>query len=216
VTGPTVGTVTAVCVGRVRPLVWRERTERTAIDKRPVDGRIHAAALGLEGDEQGDRQRHGGVDKAVYAYGQGDADRWQAQMRRELPPGAFGENLRVAGIDVSAARVGERWRIGDEVVVEVSAPRIPCRVFAAFWDVPDLVARFIAVGRPGAYLRVVEEGCIGAGDAIEVIDRPAHQVTVAHVMRVRTTATDDAASLLAAGDDLPEETRSWVEARLAG
>lgn len=207
-------TLTAVCLGRVQRAAWAGRLGRTAIHKRPVAAPVLVRQLGLDGDEQADQEHHGGRDKAVYAYGQDDADHWVGALGRELPPGAFGENLRIAGLDVSAARVGERWRIGDQVVVEVSGPRIPCQVFAGFWDVPDLISRFIAAGRPGAYLRVLEQGVVTSGDRVQVVERPEHEVTVAEVLRVRTGAPDEAASLLAAGDALPTGTRQWVEDRL--
>lgn len=207
-------TLTAVCVGRSQAAAWAGRLGRSAIDKRPVAGPVRVTGMGLEGDEQADREHHGGVDQALYAYGQDDADHWAAALDRELRPGAFGENLRIAGLDVSDARVGERWSIGRDVVVEVSAPRIPCRVFAGFWDVPDLVSRFISAGRPGAYLRVVAPGAVTAGDRVRVVARPDHDVSVAHMMRVLTTDRGKAASLLAAGDALNEATRAWVAQRL--
>lgn len=147
----------------------------TAIDKRPVDGPVKVKRLGLYADVQADRQHHGGDDKALYADGQDDADFWAAELSRELPPGWFGENLRLEGVEVSGATVGERWRIGETVEVEVTMPRTPCATFARWVGGADergWVRRFAAAGRPGAYLRVVRTGSIAAGDPVTVLERP--------------------------------------------
>lgn len=183
--------LTSICVGRGRSADWAGRLRRTAIDKRVVEGPIAVDAAGLPGDEHVDREHHGGPEKALYAYAQSDADAWAAVLGRDLPAGSFGENLRIEGLAVSDALVGERWRIGDDVDVQVTAPRIPCRVFAGFLDVPDLVPRFIDAGRPGAYLRVLSPGTIIAGDRIEMVDRPEHGRSVAEVLRIRTRGVAD-------------------------
>jgi MOSC domain-containing protein YiiM len=102
----------------------------TAIDKRPVAGPVKAGPYGLYADVQADRKHHGGLDKAIYVYTDDDARYWAAQLGRDLPAGWFGENLRVRGIDASGARIGERWRIGETLEVQVTRPRIPCQTFA--------------------------------------------------------------------------------------
>src|SRR6187402_1081843 len=102
----------------------------TAIDKRPVSHAVKVGRYGLYADVQADRKHHGGLDKALYAYGQNDAEFWERELGRELPYGWFGENLRVDGIDVNASPIGSRWRIGDTVIVEVTMPRTPCGTFA--------------------------------------------------------------------------------------
>jgi MOSC domain-containing protein YiiM len=213
-TRPRRAHVEAVCVARASDLAFPGRSERTAIDKRPLDARVQVGPLGLDGDEQADVRHHGGPDQALYAYGRSDADHWVAALGRELPPGSFGENLRVAGLEVSAARVGERWAIGDAVVVEVTAPRIPCRTFAGFWDVPDLVPRFVSAGRPGAYLRVLAPGSVGAGDRVRILERPGHELTVADVMRIHTRDRHEAARLLEV-DAIAIRVREWAERHLA-
>jgi len=145
----------------------------TAIDKRAAMGAVRVRALGLFADVQANRAHHGGLDKAVYAYGQEDADYWEGELGRAVPPGWFGENFRVEGIDVSGARVGDRWTIGDSshhpVVVEVTMPRQPCQTFARWVggrDARGWVKRFTVAGRPGAYLRVISTGKVRAGDRI--------------------------------------------------
>jgi MOSC domain-containing protein YiiM len=202
--------VIAVCTGIARVHRFAAGVEVSAIDKRPREGRVAVTETGLGGDQQGDRAHHGGADQALYAYGEADADHWVAELGRELPPGRFGENLRLAGIDVSAAQVGERWALGPEVAVEVTAPRIPCGTFAGFWDVPDLVERFLATGRPGAYLRVLTPGTLGAGDPVEVLARPDHGITLAEVLRIRTRDHHEAARLRGVAG-LAANLRAWAE-----
>jgi MOSC domain-containing protein YiiM len=156
---------------------------QTAINKRRVAGRVFAGKLGLTGDEHADVEHHGGLDQAIYAYAREDQDWWTEQAGREFRNGEFGENLTTAGIDVSGALIGEVWRLGSDVVVQVTAPRIPCRVFGAWTAEPRWVKRFAAAGRPGAYLRVLAEGEIGAGDSIEILRQPEPRVTISESMR---------------------------------
>lgn len=137
--------------------------------------------LGLAGDEHGDTENHGGPDQAVYAYAREDLDWWTERLGRELRSGEFGENVTTAGIDITTALIGETWRVGD-VVVQITSPRIPCETFKAWTGEDQWVRRFAAAGRPGAYLRVLTEGQISAGDDIEVLSRPVQRVTVAQSM----------------------------------
>jgi len=147
----------------------------TAIDKRPVAGAVRIGRYGARADVQADRKHHGGLEKALYAYSDEDAAFWEGELGRELPPGWFGENLRVAGMDVNAAVIGERWRIGDTVQVEVTMPRTPCQTFARWLGGPEQkgwVKRFSQERRLGPYLRVVRTGTVRAGDEITVVSRP--------------------------------------------
>jgi MOSC domain-containing protein YiiM len=205
--------VVAVCTGTAELLDLGNRSVTTAIDKRPATGPVEVGMLGLAGDTVADQQHHGGLDQALYAYGQNDADFWAETLVRHVPPGAFGENLRLAGIDVSHALIGERWAIGGTVVVEVTAPRIPCRVFATFWEVPDLLSRFLAAGRPGAYLRIIEPGVVAAGDRVRIVARPDHDLTVAEVSRIHTVARHEAARLLEVSG-VGERARAWAQEHL--
>lgn len=151
----------------------------TAIDKRPVGKRLRVRPLGLYGDVQADRKHHGGASKALYAYADEDAEFWAGELGREIPAGLFGENLRTAGLDVNGAEIGERWAIGEELVVEVTCPRTPCATFQRRMREPQWVKRFTVAGRPGAYLSVVKSGNVGSGDAVAVVSKPGHGVTVA-------------------------------------
>lgn len=165
--------------------------DRTAIDKRPVAGRVRVGRLGVEGDQQYDTRHHGGPEQAVYAYAREDAAWWAAELGYDVTPGRFGENLSTEGVDVTGAVIGERWRVGDDgVLLEVSCPRIPCRTFQGWMDEPTWVRRFTERGAPGAYLRVVGEGTVGGGDEVEVVHRPEHGMTIGDVFVIRNAPAD--------------------------
>lgn len=158
----------------------------TGIDKRPLDGPVPVGRWGLRADVQADRGHHGGLDKAVYAYAQEDADFWAGELGRPIPPGYFGENLRTEGLDVNAARIGEVWQIGETVRLEVTMPRTPCQTFARHLgdDVgPGWVRRFSDERRLGPYLRVLERGRIEAGDEIRIVSRPDDAPTIIDIYR---------------------------------
>lgn len=209
------GRIEAVCVAAAGTVVLPGRgVTSSAIDKRPVPGRVAAGPLGLDGDVQVNRKFHGGEGQALYAYAQEDADVWAAELGRELPAGRFGENLRTTGLDLTGALLGERWRAGS-TLLEVTAPRIPCAKLQAHWGVPRLVRRFTERVLPGAYLRVLETGEIGAGDPVEVVHRPDHAVTVALVFRAWTTEQHRLGELEPALAVLPERNRPGVRAALA-
>jgi MOSC domain-containing protein YiiM len=148
-----------------------------------------------------DRRHHGGDAQAVYAYAREDLDWWEPRLDRTLPGGVFGENLTTLGLDVNGARIGERWRIGREVILETTSPRIPCGTFAKWLGDRHWVATFRAAKRPGAYLRVIEPGAVVAGDPIEVIYQPEHDVTVALMFRALTSEPELLPVLAAAGID---------------
>ncbi|WP_327306676.1 MOSC domain-containing protein [Streptomyces sp. NBC_01298] len=188
---------------------------RSGIDKRPVPGPVTARFTGLEGDLIVNTKAHGGPDKAVYAFAREDAAFWERELGRTVAPGNFGENFSTVGIDVTHAEIGERWRIGG-AVFEVIRPRKPCRVFAGFWDVPDLVERFTANGAPGAYLRVLTEGEVSPGDPIEVVKRPGHGITVNLMLRALSTEPELLPRLLEAPEMIPKiqgKARKWIAAQ---
>jgi len=219
---PTAAVVEAVNV--VHALIPDERgdLDRTAIDKRPVDGRVSVSApgesdVGLAGDQIYDRKHHGGPDQAVYAYAREDEDWWAAELDRSIAPGSFGENLTTHGLDVTGAVIGERWRIGDDgLVLEVTAPRIPCKTFQGWMDEPHWVKRFTEHGAPGAYLRVVSPGTVGAGDAVALEHRPDHGVTVGDVFVIRRAHADGLRRMIdmpGINEDLAEFARRDLAAR---
>ena len=182
--------------------------DRTAIDKRPVPGRVQVGGLGLAGDSQYDTKHHGGIEQAVYAYAREDLDRWEETLQRSIAPGQFGENLTTAGVDVTGAVLGERWRVGT-VELAVTVPRIPCSTFQGWMGEPRWVKRFTQRGTPGAYLRVTVEGELAAGDDIEVAHRPDHGVTVGDMFRALTGDRDQAARAVEV-PDLSEQARDAV------
>ncbi|MBT2467647.1 MOSC domain-containing protein [Streptomyces sp. ISL-66] len=165
------------------------------------------AASGLDGDDVCDRRHHGGYHQAVYAYAREDLDWWARELNRELPGGAFAENFTTSGLDVNGALLGERWRIGPDLVVEVASARIPCRTFQGALGEKAWVKRFTREARPGAYLRVIEEGSVSPGDTIEVVHRPDHEVTVRFWFRAVTTERELLPRTLAAGDALEPKAR---------
>ena len=169
----------------------------------------------MAGDAVCDLRHHGGTEQAVYAYAREDLDTWEADLGRPLPGGAFGENLTTRGLDLTEALIGERWRVGDRCVLQVTSPRIPCRTFAGWLEDQGWVRRFTLRGAPGAYFSVVAPGVVRAGDPIDVVRRPAHDVTIGLMFRALTLEKALLPRLLAAGDDLPDETRDLVLRRSA-
>ena len=204
----------SVNVGVPRTVEYGGRTVTTAIWKRPVTGRVEVRAVNLDGDGQADRSVHGGVDKAVYAYAQEDYEWWGVELGTEaLEPGTFGENLTVVGIDLNATEVGERWRVGT-ALLEVSEPRFPCFKLGIRMGDARFLKRFAAARRPGTYLRIREEGDLGAGDLIEVVDRPGHGVTIGLFAEAFLGDRGLLDELLAA-DALSETWRTWIDERPA-
>ncbi|MGK2883063.1 MAG: MOSC domain-containing protein [Mycobacterium sp.] len=196
----------------------------TGIDKRPTDAPVAVRApgprkgglgSGLAGDSIGNDQFHGGDDQAVYAYARADLDAWETRLDRRLGNGVFGENLTTTDVDVTGAVVGERWHIGaaDGLELEVSSPRTPCRTFALWLDERGWMRTFTAAAAPGAYLRVIRPGTVRAGDAVTVVDRPDHGVTVGLAFRAMTLEPDLLPQLLAA-DALPEAIKQLARRRV--
>ncbi len=196
----------------------------TGIDKRPVDHPVDVRApgpkhgglgAGLVGDALCDRRHHGGDDQAVYAYAREDLDVWAARLGRPLGNGSFGENLTTAGLDITGARIGERWSVGDRMVLEVSSPRIPCRTFAGWIGEQGWIKTFTAAACPGAYLRVIEPGTVRGGDPVAVVLRPDHDLTIGIVFRALTLEPELLPRLLEV-DALVEECREVARRRVHG
>jgi MOSC domain-containing protein YiiM len=209
---PGVCRVLAVNVGRPRLVDAGRRTVSTAIWKTPVEGRVAVRGVNLDGDDQADRSVHGGPDKAVYAYAVEEIHAWESELGRELGPAAFGENLTTEGLDVSGAVVGERWRIGT-TLLEIVQPRLPCFKLALRMGDPGFVKRFAQASRPGAYLRIIEEGQLGPGDAIEVESLPDHGVTMRLISDAILRDPKLIPQVLNAPHLLPS-LREWMTARI--
>lgn len=198
--------VLSVNVGRPREFVLEGKQASSSIWKSPVEGSVRARGVNLEGDDQADREVHGGPDKAVYSYAIEDIRWWEKELGRNLELSAFGENLTTSGIDVSHALIGERWEIGT-AVFEVSEPRAPCWKLGVKMGDPRFPRKFTKAQRPGAYLRIVKEGILAAGNAIRVVDRPGHGVRVEDVFRIYTRERKKARLLL----EVPELSEDWKE-----
>jgi MOSC domain-containing protein YiiM len=218
-----VGRLISLNVGRSEPNPAKD-TGGTGIGKRPVDHPVTVRRpgpkrtglhSGVVGDFIGDIQHHGGDDQALYAYAVEDYAWWSAELSRDLVPGLFGENLTTEGLDLYNAVIGDRWQVGDQVVLETTFGRIPCSTFQHRMGEPRWTKRFAASNRTGAYLRILQEGEVAPGARIEVIERPAHGLTIAEAFDIYMHNTQHLSRLLVA-DALPPEMRADIEKRVAG
>jgi MOSC domain-containing protein YiiM len=205
------GIVESVNVGMPRPVEVNGGTVLTAIWKHPVGGPVAVRGVNLDGDDQADRGVHGGPDKAVYAYAREDIQWWEQELGRTLGEAPFGENLTVRRLPVSEAVIGEKWALGS-VLLQVAQPRLPCFKLGLRMGDPRFLKRFAAAQRPGAYLRILREGHIAAGEPIEVTDRPTHGVTSALVSRALLGERWLLETALAA-EELPAELRARMQER---
>jgi MOSC domain-containing protein YiiM len=201
-----------VNAGIARPIVWHGTNALTGIWKTPVAGRVAVRGAGVAGDEQADRRAHGGPEKAVYSYAREDAAWWEMTLGRSVEPGEFGENLTLENVAVTAAVIGERWEIGS-ALLEVAQPRIPCWKLGARMNDEMFPRRFAEAGRPGAYLRIVRDGDVGAGDAVRVVHRPAHGVTIGDVNTIYHRDRSRARLLLSV-PELPPKWHTWARETL--
>jgi MOSC domain-containing protein YiiM len=205
---PVSATVVSVNVGGIRTVRLGDRDVPTGIWKSPVAGPVRISGVNLDGDDQADRSVHGGPDKAVYAYASEDLAWWAGEIGRPVTPGTFGENLTTLGIDLAASVIGERWAVGS-AVLEVTQPRVPCFKLGIRMGDPKFPRRFAEAARPGAYLRLVSEGHLGAGDPIRMLMTPRHGVTIGLVERAYH-ADHSLAHRLFEAPELPESWRDWA------
>ena len=209
VSGHTIGRVVSVNVGVPRSVRWGGRTVTSAIWKEAVEGRRRLAGVNIDGDDQADRRVHGGPTKSLYAYAVEDYRWWEAQDGMSLAPGTFGENLTLEGINPAAAVVGERWRVGS-ALLRVTEPRVPCYKLGLRMGDAAFVERFAEAARPGTYLAIEGGGDVGTGDAIELLHRPDHGLTVGTVERAYHGHGERLEELLAV-DDLSRSWRNWAD-----
>jgi MOSC domain-containing protein YiiM len=188
---------------------WTGSEGKTGIDKRSAIGPVRFSNDEVSGDVVVDRNLHGGYDQAVYAYAREDADWWEKEIGQSIANGRFGENLTTTGIDVNQSLIGEQWRIGT-TILEVSQPRIPCRVFAGFWQRPTLIKDFMSAGKPGTYLRIIQEGEISAGDSIEIISKPDHAITIADLYAAKNGERSKVEEI-AAVKELSSAYQEWAQ-----
>lgn len=183
------GSVLGLQVGRPASLAWRSKIVTTAIVKHAVAGPVALRRDGFEGDQQGDLRSHGGADKAVCCYPLEHMPEWERRLGLHLEPGAFGENLSVAGLPEDRIHIGDVLAAGS-ATVQISQPRPPCYKLAALWDRPRLPGLMAKSGSSGYYLRVVSEGHVAPGDTLELLERTS-AVSVREVLRVSFRDRDD-------------------------
>jgi MOSC domain-containing protein YiiM len=204
----TIGRLVSINVGRPRVVEWHGRAVTSAIWKQPVAGRRHLSGVNVDGDDQADRRVHGGPTKSVYAYSEQDYAWWGVELGADLAPGTFGENLTVTGLDVAECVVGERWRVGS-AELRVTEPRTPCFKLGMRMGDAGFVHRFADAARPGTYLAIDAAGDVGAGDPIELVHRPDHDVTVGMVERAYH-GNDELRERLVDLADLSDAWRAWA------
>ena len=202
--------VISVNVGLPRTITWKGQLVTTGIFKAPIAGRVRVRRLNLDGDRQADLSVHGGPDKAIYVYPSEHYDYWRGELSAtEFPWGMFGENFTSEGLLEDVVNVGDRFRIGSAVAL-VTQPRVPCFKLAAKFGREDIVQRFLASGRSGFYLKVVQEGEVGAGDPIEPLSRDLYAVAVADVARLYRDRSGDL-SLLQRAVQVEALSEGWRE-----
>ena len=204
----------SVNLGQERTVPKGRGNERTGIYKMPVNDPVAVTRLGMAGDAICDAKNHGGPDQAVYVYGTPDYAWWSQELGHTLAPGTFGENLTIDGLESARAAIGDRLTIGT-VVLEVSAPRIPCGTLARRMGDPQFVKRYRAAERPGLYCRVLQEGSLRVGDAVSYAPAPAGAVPVLDLFRDHYVAGPDEASVQRfLASPLAERARRDQEERL--
>lgn len=203
--------VVSVHVGHPREYRWLNRALVSSIFKERVAGAVEIRGVNAAGDDQADRNQHGGPDKVLYLYAAEDQVWWESELGTALDHGVFGQNVTTTGLDITHALIGETWRIGT-ALLQVTEPRTPCWKLGMRMGDKAFPRRFAAARRPGAHTRLLEEGVVQAGDPIIVESRPAHGITVDDVNRVYFGDDPDAAKLLRA-PELAAHWRTWIAHR---
>ena len=185
----------SVNVSLPKPVAHGDETVVTGIFKEPVGGPVMLRRLNLEGDGQADPQNHGGEYKAVYAYAIEHYEFWKRELGRDgFPPGQFGENFTVQGMTEDDIHIGDAFRVGS-ALIQVTQPRSPCYKLAVKMGLPNFPKQFLASGRVGFYLRVLEEGEVSAGDAVERVLVDPERLTVGEMLRLLYAERDDRAAI---------------------
>jgi MOSC domain-containing protein YiiM len=207
--------VRSVATGRIGTLTRGSRVTRSAFVKTPVSDPMMLRVAGFDGDEHV-YEHHGGPDMAALIYSFDHYPAWESELGRSLAAPSFGENLTVVGFTEGEVHLGDVIAIGG-AVVQVTQPRTPCHKLAAAFGIKDMAVRVQNTGRTGYLARVIEEGLIAAGDAVRLVDRQAHGVSVAEAGRIVNVATDDleGARRVLAVEALGGAVRRTLEARVA-
>lgn len=174
----------SVNVSIPKEVPYREKTITTGIFKEPVEARVMLGSLNLEGDGQADLKGHGGVHKAAYVFSHEYYDHWKQELGRdEFPYGQFGENFTVEGMTDEEVHIGDTFRVGG-ALVEVTQPRVPCFKLALRMEEPRFLKSFMARALVGYYLRVLEEGEVGAGDPVKRVRTGPGEMTVREMFKL--------------------------------
>jgi len=185
----------SINIGKAQPIANGGKSGVTGIFKQPARGAVRGGNLGLEGDAVVNKKHHGGPDQAVYVYGADDYAWWSAELGFDLEPGTFGDNLTVSNLEASDLNIGDRLHIGDQVVLEISAARIPCATLAARMDDSTFVKRFRHAERPGIYCRVIQGGAIDAGDGVTLETYSGATITVREMFQLYYDNSADEAAI---------------------
>jgi MOSC domain-containing protein YiiM len=172
----------SVNLGQERILQRKDRVERTGIFKFPTPEAVKVTKLGLEGDVIISKKHHGGSDQAVYVYGAADYVWWSKELRKEIAPGTFGENLTISDLESAQFNIGDYIHL-ENVTLQVTAPRIPCGTFATRMNDPQWVKRFRHAERPGLYCRVIHEGYVQTGDPVSIECYVGETISVLEMFR---------------------------------
>ncbi|HTP01881.1 MAG TPA: MOSC domain-containing protein [Anaerolineales bacterium] len=174
--------IVSMNVGEKRTQPKGDALETTGIYKMPVNGPVHIGALGVPEDFICDQRNHGGPDQAIYIYGVPDYEWWSRELGEALGPGTFGENLTLTGFESAGYHIGDRLQIG-AVVLEFTAPRIPCSTLARRMRDAQFVKKYRLAERPGMYCRVIHEGAVQAGDMADLIPFDGPTVSSLEIFR---------------------------------
>ena len=204
------GELLSVNVGRPQLVMRNGEPVSTAIFKRPVSGSVMLRTLNLDGDKQADLTVHGGLTKAVYVYPSEHYAYWESEFpEMDMPPGVFGENFTTAGVSESETYIGDKFQIGDALVM-VTEPRLPCFKLGIRFGRSDVIRKFLVSERTGFYCSVLKEGEVGAGDRIHLIERNQQRVRVLDITRLYTSEKGNS-ELLRLAIELEALPESWKE-----
>lgn len=187
--------LTSINAGRKQTQQNKGREEITGIYKTPLLGSVSITVMGIADDFIGSPKHHGGPDQALYVYGEADYDWWTKETSREMLPGMFGENLTISGLACAGFNIGDYLYIGD-VTLQVTAPRIPCGTFASRMEEPQWVKKFTAAERPGFYVRILREGILTAGQAVQIEKYAGETLSLVEVYRAHYDKQGRDAALL--------------------
>ncbi len=174
--------VVSVNIGQAHTQKNGNKTETTGIYKIPTDASVQITSLGIKEDFIASKKHHGGPDQAIYVYGKADYDWWSIELGRELAGGTFGENLTISELESAQFNIGDRLVIG-KVILEITAPRIPCSTLAARMGDPEFVKRYRQAERPGLYCRVMQAGLVAKGDDVKIERYEKDTISVIQVFR---------------------------------